>query len=93
MRAAGTEWVLLSRCQSVGHAELLLAAPGKHGVGGKSAAGTSPHSRPRRASEVLLEMERGADESSVGCRDCGEENPANFEPCWSCGAVLPFDGR
>ncbi len=45
------------------------------------------------ANEVLMEMEQQADESSVECRGCGEENPANFETCWSCRVVLPIDGR
>jgi len=35
MSAAATEWVLLSRCPSIGHAELLLAALGKAGLGGE----------------------------------------------------------
>ena len=25
----------------------------------------------------------------VRCRGCGEENPANFELCWSCGKSIP----
>ena len=47
----------------------------------------------RRANEVLREMEKRADEATVACPGCAEENPANFETCWSCGAVLPVDGR
>jgi hypothetical protein len=26
--------------------------------------------------------------ANVFCRACSEENPANFELCWKCGAVL-----
>jgi hypothetical protein len=33
MSRAGTEWMLLTRCPSVGHAELLVAALGKAGLG------------------------------------------------------------
>ena len=42
-----------------------------------------------RAEAVLaaLAAER-ASTGSVRCRKCNEENPANFELCWSCGASL-----
>ena len=42
-----------------------------------------------RAEAVLaaLAAER-ASTGSVCCRKCSEENPANFELCWSCGASL-----
>ncbi|HXX82780.1 MAG TPA: DUF2007 domain-containing protein [Casimicrobiaceae bacterium] len=42
-----------------------------------------------RAEAVLaaLAAER-ASTGSVRCRKCSEENPANFELCWSCGASL-----
>jgi hypothetical protein len=102
---ATMEWVLLSRCPSVGHAELLPAALGKHGLGGEirgrhlaalegeqvEAWVQAPNAR--RANEVLREMEQRSDEASVACAGCGEENPANFETCWSCGALLPVGGR
>ena len=45
--------------------------------------------RPR-AEAVLaaLARERGQSRASVFCRSCHEENPANFELCWHCGASL-----
>lgn len=45
--------------------------------------------RPR-AEAVLaaLARERGQSGASVFCRSCHEENPANFELCWHCGASL-----
>ena len=99
-----THWVLLSRCPSVGHAELLLAALGKQGLGAEirgrhlTLEGAPVEiwvqaRNARRANEVLLELEKHTDDSSVVCRGCGEESPANFETCWSCGAVLPIDRR
>jgi hypothetical protein len=100
-----TEWVLLSRCPSVGHAELLLAALGKRGVGGEIRGRhmTALEAEPvevgvqarnaQRANEVLQEVSQRSDEASVTCRGCEEENPANFETCWSCGVVLPVDRR
>jgi hypothetical protein len=89
MSAPGLEWVLLSRCPSVGHAELLVAALGKRGLGGEIrgrhlALEVAPVEvwvqarNAQRANEVLLEMEQRADASTV------------FETCWSCGAVLPI---
>ena len=105
MSAGGTEWLLLSRCPSVGHAELLLAALGKRGVGGEirgrhmTALEADPVEvwvqarNAKRANDVLREASQRADEANVTCRGCGEENPANFETCWSCGGVLPVDGR
>ena len=43
----------------------------------------------RRADAVLaaLASER-AKAGSVFCTSCHEENPANFELCWHCGASL-----
>ena len=45
--------------------------------------------RPR-AEAVLaaLARERGQSGASVFCLSCHEENPANFELCWHCGASL-----
>ena len=28
------------------------------------------------------------DTGVVFCKDCGEENPSNFQLCWNCGAGL-----
>jgi len=105
MSGAGTEWMLLTRCPSVGHAELLLAALGKAGLGGEirgrhlPAVQATPveiwvHARnAARANEILRELETRQDEATVRCRACGEECPENFETCWACGAVLPMDVR
>lgn len=42
-----------------------------------------------RAREVLQEfLARPHRPERVFCRHCREENPANFELCWSCGASL-----
>jgi hypothetical protein len=44
--------------------------------------------RPRaEALLAVLEAERRKT-GSVRCGKCGEENPANFELCWQCGANL-----
>ena len=44
--------------------------------------------RPR-AEAVLAALARDrAQSGSVFCRACHEENPANFELCWHCGASL-----
>ena len=48
------------------------------------------HARDRPRAEALLAAlaaER-AQTGTVICRACNEENPANFELCWSCGASL-----
>jgi hypothetical protein len=97
--------MLLSRCPSVGHAELLLAALGRRGVGGEirgrhmAALEADPVEvwvqgrNATRANDVLREMSERTDEPGRACPGCDEENPANFETCWSCGAVLPVGGR
>ena len=48
------------------------------------------HERDRpRAEAVLAALSRERGQSgSVFCRLCHEENPANFELCWHCGAGL-----
>ena len=101
MSPGGTEWTILTRCPSVGHAELLLAALGKAGLGAEirgrhlPAVQASPVEiwvqarNVSRANEVLQELETRQDEAPVRCRACGEESPENFETCWACGAVLP----
>jgi len=47
--------------------------------------------RPR-AEAVLaaLQVDRRKT-GNVRCRHCGEDNPANFELCWHCGADLQTD--
>jgi hypothetical protein len=42
-----------------------------------------------RAQEVMREFERAPPETaSAACSSCGEDNPANFQVCWNCGAAL-----
>ena len=43
------------------------------------------------ARELLAELRENqeAAERSVDCPRCREENPGNFELCWSCGLELP----
>ena len=49
---------------------------------------TNERDRPR-AEAVLAALARERGQSgSVFCRSCHEENPANFELCWQCGASL-----
>jgi hypothetical protein len=44
--------------------------------------------RPR-AERVLAALQSERRHSgSVRCAGCGEDNPANFELCWRCGANL-----
>jgi hypothetical protein len=41
--------------------------------------------------QVLAELQANQEAAnrSVTCPRCGEENPANFELCWSCELELP----
>lgn len=40
-----------------------------------------------QAHAVIAHFESApVDSGSVFCRACNEENPANFELCWKCGA-------
>ena len=42
-----------------------------------------------RAREVIEEFTRGtASTATLKCPACGEESPASFDLCWSCGAGL-----
>ncbi len=42
-----------------------------------------------RAREVLrAHAAASRRRGSLFCPRCNEENPANFEVCWNCGAVL-----
>jgi len=42
-----------------------------------------------RANDMIAHFERAPIESgSIFCRACNEENPANFELCWHCGARI-----
>jgi hypothetical protein len=43
------------------------------------------------ARQLMLELEenREAAGHEVACPRCQEENPGNFELCWSCGLELP----
>jgi hypothetical protein len=41
-----------------------------------------------RAREVIDAFQRSANGPPAKCPACGEENPASFDLCWSCGAGL-----
>jgi len=42
-----------------------------------------------RARAILRDVETTpTDSGTVFCPQCKEANPANFETCWKCGAVL-----
>lgn len=42
-----------------------------------------------RAKGMITAFERAPVESgSIFCRACSEENPANFDFCWKCGAKV-----
>jgi hypothetical protein len=43
------------------------------------------------ARQVVAELQANQEAAShsVSCPRCGEENPGNFELCWSCGVDLP----
>jgi len=39
-----------------------------------------------KARELITEFEHpSADSRKIKCPSCAEENPGNFEVCWSCG--------
>ena len=39
--------------------------------------------------EIVQEFERGTEPvQNVDCAECGEHNPATFEICWNCAAIL-----
>lgn len=41
------------------------------------------------AEKIIREFEnRKTSNDIIACPDCGEENPANFESCWQCGATI-----
>jgi len=43
----------------------------------------------QRAQEVVRRFETAPRiEATVRCAACGEDNPSNFQVCWSCGASL-----
>lgn len=47
------------------------------------------------AKQVLAELEENAEAASrtKECPRCHEENPGNFDLCWSCGIDLPATTR
>ncbi len=47
------------------------------------------------ARELVAELEenRGAAGYEVQCPRCREQNPGNFDMCWSCGMELPSAPR
>jgi hypothetical protein len=42
-----------------------------------------------RARELIDDFEHpAASPGPILCRHCGEENPGNFQACWSCGGDI-----
>ncbi|HEX3098924.1 MAG TPA: DUF2007 domain-containing protein [Usitatibacter sp.] len=41
-----------------------------------------------RAREVIEAFQRSGNGPPAKCPSCGEENPASFDLCWSCGTGL-----
>jgi hypothetical protein len=42
-----------------------------------------------RAAELVGQFDRpAAPADALRCPHCGEENPANFQVCWSCGEAI-----
>ncbi|WNG51664.1 DUF2007 domain-containing protein [Archangium minus] len=54
-----------------------------------------PEEEVERARELLEELETNGEKAAraVECPGCREENPGNFELCWSCGEELPESPR
>lgn len=54
-----------------------------------------PEEEVERARELQGEVEEDGEKAgrTVECPGCEEENPGNFELCWSCGAELPETPR
>jgi hypothetical protein len=54
-----------------------------------------PEEEVERAKELLAEVEADGEKAArlVECPRCREENPGNFELCWSCGEELPASPR
>ncbi|HEX8439672.1 DUF2007 domain-containing protein [Archangium sp.] len=50
-----------------------------------------PEEEVARARELLAELEEDGEAATrtVSCPGCQEDNPGNFELCWSCGEDLP----
>ncbi|HEX8823537.1 MAG TPA: hypothetical protein VF794_26680 [Archangium sp.] len=50
-----------------------------------------PEEEVGRGRELMAELEADQEASTrtVECPRCQEENPGNFELCWSCGVDLP----
>jgi hypothetical protein len=51
-----------------------------------------PPEEVSRGKELLAELEQDEERAgrTVECPECGEENPGNFELCWSCEEELPL---
>ena len=48
-----------------------------------------------RARELVQELAEDGEKAArtVECPGCREENPGNFELCWSCGEDIPESPR
>jgi hypothetical protein len=96
--------MLLERFQTVGEAELLVAALGKAGIEadlrGRHLVALEPEPvevwveerNAARANAVLVQMRDSTQDGEVVCPRCGENSPATFERCWKCEAVIPSSG-
>ena len=47
-----------------------------------------PADAPRAREVIDAYIREVPSTATIKCRACGEENPASFELCWSCGAGL-----
>lgn len=45
-----------------------------------------------RARALIAAYETAGAAAQVRCRQCGEDNPANFDTCWNCGLDLASGG-
>ncbi|MCG8599819.1 MAG: DUF2007 domain-containing protein [Verrucomicrobiales bacterium] len=46
------------------------------------------YERARQLMKETAENDAAQSEVEVKCPSCGEENPGNFELCWSCGSEI-----
>jgi len=100
MTTTGLEWVLVERCISIGHAETLSVALRREGIEtelrGQHRVALEPEyvelwvqaRNAERAVEALRRLRTQDEPPEIRCPRCGEESPATFDRCWSCGSTL-----
>lgn len=49
---------------------------------------TDPEDAPHARRIIEAQLRAAPNPGVVFCRQCGEENPGNFQLCWHCGAGL-----